>query len=1130
MRLRSRHRRHRVLNKARLNKQAAQSYAVAARQHAGNAPGHHHVLARQLKKLGLDPAHPPQCPAAWQHFLERIDRAYQGADQDRYLLERSLAISSREMQELYDNLQLSSESRLRAERNKLRAVISAVGAGLCTLDLEGRVLSINPEAQRLLGCTEDDLLGSCFFDRVEASWNAAAVSECTDTKMCALIASGQPYHEANGAFLRKDNTVFPVSYTLNPIFDEGTLRGAVLVFFDLSQRKQAEAALRESEQRFRDLFESSPDAIFVEDFEGNVLDVNPAACALHGLDRAQMVGRNVATLVPEAQREQVAREFARLVAGEVKQVEGYSLNQQGRAVPVEIRVSHILYSGQPALLLHVHDITERKRAEAALRESEQRHRSLLEHLPVGVYRTTPEGRFIEANTATARLFGIEDAAALQQYEVKAFYVDLADREQHLEQLEQRDQPANTPAEFQLRRPNSEVIWVRDYAQAVRNGKGEVVFYDGILLDITEQKHAKEALQESERRYRTIVEHASEAIVVFDVKTGCFVDSNANAEALYDLPREALYQTGLVAMSPERQPDGRLSAEVAREEIMRAVEGEVRVFEWMHQNARGWEVPCEMRLVRIPSADRVLVRCSITDITERKQIEKTVRESEERYRTIVEHAAEAIVVFDVESGLFIDSNAHAEALYGLSREALHQTGPAALSPAFQPDGCPSAEAAHEQVMRAIQGGVCVFDWIHCNAQGREIPCEVRLVRLPSAEGRLLVRGSITDITERKRFEKEIIKAREKAEEMSHLKSTFLNNMSHEIRTPLTAIIGFSAILAEETSSEQRELVDLIEQSGKRLLNTLNAVLDLSMLETGGVSLDNEWFDLVEAAQGKIAAMQLFAREKNLALEFATPVPRMPVHLDRACLDRILTHLVDNAIKFTHEGRVTVQLVREAERVGIRVEDTGVGISNGFRPFLFDDFKQESTGLARSHEGAGLGLAVTRRMVNLMGGTISVESAKGKGSVFEVSFAQPTIPNGAAKTSSTPEADQPKPCILVVEDTPEIEMLVECMLSDAYAVTTTPNEEGALELAQQRRFDLVLMDINLGSARTGVDVMDAMRKLPDYKSVPIVAMTAYALLEDRTRFLEAGFDGYLSKPFTAHQAIDTIRQLLSVNGSV
>ena len=587
MRLRSRQRRrHRIPTRSQPSKGAAEEPARID-------PNHHRVLVRQLKKLGFDPAQPPPSAAAWQYFLERISRAYEEADQDRYLLEQSLTISSQEMQ---------------------------------------------------------------------------------------------------------------------------------------------------SEQQFRDLFESSPDAVFVEDFDGNVLDVSPAACQLHGLDREALIGRNIASLVPPDERENVAEAFARLVAGEVTHVEGYSLRQDGHKVPVEIRVSHIVYAGQPALLLHVRDITERKR----------------------------------------------------------------------------------------------------------------------------------------------------------------------------------------------------------------------------------------------------------------------------------------------------------------------------------------------------------------------------------------------------FEREMIKAREKAEELSRLKSAFLNNMSHEIRTPLTAIIGFSAILSEEGSPEQRELVDLIEQSGKRLLNTLNAVLDLSMLEAGSLTLDNEWFDVVEAVQKKMAAFQPFAREKGIGLDIVSPASRIPTYLDRMCLDRILTHLIDNAIKFTREGRVAVVISAEAGRVSIRVEDTGVGIRQEFQPYLFDDFMQESTGLDRSHQGVGLGLTVTKRMVTLMGGELSVESTKGQGSVFEITFVQPLLNKGIAGKAHAPDANRPRPSILVVEDTPEIELLVEYMLNGTYDVVTTGHEEGALDLAGQKRFDLVLMDINLGGARTGVDVMDALRKLPVYKDVPIVAMTAYALLEDRTRFLAAGFNGYLSKPFTEHQAHTVIQQLLPGNG--
>jgi len=376
--------------------------------------------------------------------------------------------------------------------------------------------------------------------------------------------------------------------------------------------------------------------------------------------------------------------------------------------------------------------------------------------------------------------------------------------------------------------------------------------------------------------------------------------------------------------------------------------------------------------------------------------------------------------------------------------------------------------------------------------------------------------------------ELRRAKEEAEGASQAKSQFLSTMSHELRSPLNAVIGFSDLLIRDSDDEMtKELAPKIHDSGKYLLAMIEEILDLDRIEAGKVTLNIEATAINDLVTGVVSSWHpRLPAEFSLSLETDPTCGVAPC--DSTRIQQILNNLIDNAIKFTHEGHVTVRLVREDERVCVCVEDTGVGIGEAFQPYLFDDFKQESTGLARSHEGAGLGLAVTRRMVNLMGGTIDVESTKGEGSVFEVSFGQPVMTNGAAKKPSTPEGDRPKPCILVVEDTPEIEMLVEYMLSDAYDVMTTPHEEGAMALARQRRFDLVLMDINLGGARTGVDVMDAMRELPAYRHVPIVAMTAYALLEDRARFLEAGFDGYLSKPFTAHQAIDTIRQLLSVNG--
>ncbi len=234
------------------------------------------------------------------------------------------------------------------------------------------------------------------------------------------------------------------------------------------------------------------------------------------------------------------------------------------------------------------------------------------------------------------------------------------------------------------------------------------------------------------------------------------------------------------------------------------------------------------------------------------------------------------------------------------------------------------------------------------------------------------------------EQQLIAAKEKAEEMSRLKSTFLANMSHEIRTPLASIIGFSSCLVKTVEGKDNECVRFIERSGRRLLETLNSVLDLAQLEGKDIALNDEVLDVKEEVQEAVRLFRPFAVEKGLTFSSVFSTSRILARLDRGCLRRIVGNLIANAVKFTHEGEVTVQVCADEHEVFIKVQDTGIGIDEAFLAYVFDEFRQESAGLARSYEGNGLGLTITKQLVDLMGGLISVESEKGRGSVFMVSF--------------------------------------------------------------------------------------------------------------------------------------------------
>ena len=241
-----------------------------------------------------------------------------------------------------------------------------------------------------------------------------------------------------------------------------------------------------------------------------------------------------------------------------------------------------------------------------------------------------------------------------------------------------------------------------------------------------------------------------------------------------------------------------------------------------------------------------------------------------------------------------------------------------------------------------------------------------------------------LAERRRYEKELVAARDKAEASDRLKGFILRNMSHEIRTPITNILGFAEILGERVSDEDLQFTQYIQGNGKRLLETVTAILDFSKLATDSFEIEPEAMDLREAVFDAIARYSDAANEKGLRLSCDVAANVADVRLDRPAFDRVLNHLIGNAIKFTREGGIIVRAGYTPDETIIEVEDTGVGISEEFRPDLFLPFKQESEGDARDFEGTGLGLAICGRLVELMGGQIEVESEKGIGTTFRINF--------------------------------------------------------------------------------------------------------------------------------------------------
>ena len=242
----------------------------------------------------------------------------------------------------------------------------------------------------------------------------------------------------------------------------------------------------------------------------------------------------------------------------------------------------------------------------------------------------------------------------------------------------------------------------------------------------------------------------------------------------------------------------------------------------------------------------------------------------------------------------------------------------------------------------------------------------------------------DMTELKAYQDQMAEVKAEAERLVELKEAFLANISHEFRTPLTGILGFAQLLQEDVDLEQREFVDIVLRNGRRLMATLNSMVDLSKLHSNYLEMNVEVFNLVDEVKQVAQSLSALAQDKELYLRLRATRPEVLTRLDRGHLFRVLEHLIGNAIKFTNDGGVIVEVHGDPEFVHVRVMDSGVGIRNEFLPFLFEEFNQESSGLSRHFEGTGIGLSVVKRLIDLMEGEISVDSEKGEGSIFTLTF--------------------------------------------------------------------------------------------------------------------------------------------------
>jgi PAS domain S-box-containing protein len=696
-----------------------------------------------------------------------------------------------------------------------------------------------------------------------------------------------------------------------------------------------------------------------------------------------------------------------------------------------------------------------------------------------------------------------------------------------------------------------LYWVDTTITPIRNERGKVIKYMAVRFDVTARKQAEEALLKAGALQSAIFNSANFSSIATDAK-GVIQIFNVGAERMLGYAAAEVMNTITPAdISDPQELIARaqaLSAELAtpitpgfEALVFKASRGIEDIYELTYIRKDGTRFPAVVSVTALRDAQGAIIGYLLigTDNTARKLVEEEQKKSDQRLRdqqfytrSLIESNIDALMTTDP-SGIITDVNKQMEALTGCTRDELIGapfkdcfTDPARAEAGIKRVLSEKSVTDYELTARARDGKQTVVSYNATTFYDRK----------RTLQG---VFAAARDVTERKRVEAELQQAKAAAESASRTKSDFLASMSHEIRTPMNAVMGIADLLAKTTlTPEQDKYVQIFRRSGENLLNLINDILDLSKVEASQLDLERTGFSLSDHLEKVIEMVAPRAQEKGLMLvcEIAPSVSNDLVG-DPTRLRQVLLNLLGNAIKFTESGKVSLKVEPDLDcsvptALRFTVSDTGIGIADDKLARVFERFTQADSSTTRRFGGSGLGLTISKRLVELMGGRIWVTSEVEKGSVF--AFAVPFEVSVAANRpvsapiGSDPGAPLPPLRILMAEDSPDNCTIALAYLDDTpYQIDVAETGIIACELFKAGRYDLVLMDRQMPAmdGLTATRTIRAWEKENDRPATPIIALTASALKGDRETCLAAGCTAYLTKPIKQDVLLQAIKDYSS-----
>lgn len=873
--------------------------------------------------------------------------------------------------------QKAAQEKLRGLTNIIETSINEVYV-FDTLTL--KFIYLNNAAIRNLGFSNDEIYSLTPVD-IKPEFSLESFKEM----ILPLLNGEKEFLNFETLHQRKNGTIYPVEVNLQlSVFDGKKVFAAIIL--DITQRKLAETALRESEENLFITLNSIGDGVITTDQQGNIQRMNPIAEKLCGWSLDEAYGKPLSEvfIIVNSDTRQPVENPVQLVmnTGKIVGLANHTvlISRNGNEYQIADSAAPIIdkEGNIKGVVLVFSDVTEKYEIQKAIRESQRVLSTLVDNLPGMAYRQAFDKNwttfFISKSCYNITGYHPEDfinnsKIAFNDIIVEEFREEIWNKWNEI--LPKKEIFIH---EYQIRRADGQIRWVWERGQGVYDNDGNVLFLEGYIEDITEEKLSKIELEKSEEKYRLIVENNHDGIIVSQDDKIIYSNLQFANMLGYDLDEiinmsfRNIYTEEALKDLYERH-DKRLKGEAV-----------VKHYQTTYYRKDGSIIDVLVNYEIIEYNNKPATFATIKDITELKKAEEETK----KLTLAVEQSPASVVITDINGNIEYVNEAFCK-ITGYNKEEVIGKNPRILKSGYHD------KAFYEDLWGTILSGQIWRGEIRNKRKDGELFWEsARISAITNTKGETIHFLAVKeDITIKKQMIEELIAAKEAAEKANKLKDTFIANISHEIRTPLNGILGLTTIIKETfekyITEEYMHLFAGIDKSSNRLIRTVDMILNYSRIHSGEFPIKPKKLNLSTMCQNAFEEFSLRAKSKSLEFSFLNNIGNVEIVADEFCVSQSISNLIDNAIKYTNQGFIKISLSKnEKEEVIMDVQDSGIGISEEFLTNIFEPYRQEQIGRGRAYEGVGLGLSLVKKLLSLNNFSISVISTKNVGSTFSINF--------------------------------------------------------------------------------------------------------------------------------------------------